>query len=191
MELSKSCLNDKVVICDLMLFVDPQNDITESFIERLKTKTNVYSVLIYCPINQLLSNVTTRNSSPGDTDRRSPISASGQYLDMYFPTTGDTDNLEEGCKVAPDNGIDPIEPAEWTDGIDALSTCEIQPYEEQERQLHIDRLRQLSQRPSSPVFIKPNIYNLVLKNLGHNFEKNTGLLFYNIFKWLEKLKPFS
>jgi len=172
---------NKTVISDLMLFESEEEDITESFINKLKAETNVFSILVYCPMRQLLRNVASRNTSPQDGEGRSPVNVFGQYLDMYFsPDVSDSDT-ETGSY----SSIEDVENTEFIEGIENLSLCPVEPYETRSKTRQIERLQTLSRRPSSPALFNSNIYDLVLKNTGNNFEKNIGLIFYELFHWLK------
>jgi len=174
---------NKIVIFDLMLFETSDDDITESFISKLKTETEVFSVLVYCPIGQLLRNVASRNTSPSDFERRSPVSVVGQYLDMYCAKT----ELPIDDLTPPASIIEEIESSELILGIQALSELEIEPSEAQSRQAHIEKMQRLAQRQSSPITVPANTYNFVVKNTG-NLATDLGPLFYKLFHWI---KPYS
>jgi len=172
---------NKTVISDLMLFESEEKDITENFINKLKAETNVFSILVYCPMRQLLRNVASRNSSPQDGESRSPVNVFGQYLEMYFSPDVSDNETEIGSY----NSIEDIESKEFIEGIQKLSSCPVDPYEIQSRENQIAKLTMLSQRPSSPALFNPNTYDLVLKNTCDKFEKNIGQVFYKLFHWLK------
>lgn len=173
-----------IVICDLVLFENKENDITESFIEKLKTITSVTPVLVYCPINQLLRNVESRNSSGASREHRSPLAIADHYLDMYF---SDPNSPSDATSRHLSELIGHADESEFKEGEQALSEFkEEDEYQKQEKQECIERLHQLSSRASSgassPVpYVKPHLYDMVFKNDGKQFEEKMGTLFFKLY----------
>lgn len=64
---------------------DLQIDQTASFVNYLELKGfQVYTILVHCPILQLVHNVSKRNMGPRGIERRSPVSVVGEYVDTYL-----------------------------------------------------------------------------------------------------------
>lgn len=178
---------ENIVVCDLVLFENKENDITESFIEKLKTITSVTPVLVYCPINQLLRNVESRNSSGESREHRSPLAIAGNYIDMYFST------LSSPTEATPSHLSELIgdtDESEFKEGEQALAEFkEEDEYQKQEKQEYMERLHQLSSQASSgassPVpYVKPHLYDMVFKNDGKKFEEKMGTLFFKLYNKL-------
>ncbi len=177
-----------IVVSDLVLFETKDNDITESFIEKLKTTTTVTPILIYCPLGQLLRNVESRNSSGESREHRSPLVIAEHYLDMYSsnPNTP-RENVQSPCPQL----IDAAEKSEFEKGEKALSEIKVQDeYDQKAQQECIEKLRNMSSRNASrdtspiPIYANTNIYDMVFKNDGQKSEEQIGLLFFRLYKKL-------
>lgn len=165
-EISKHTSKKKIVLGDLMLFENQKtHDITESFIAKLKTITNVFSVLVYCPLPQLIKNVDLRNSSDDELDQRSPSEVIGQYCEMYLSQDLQKEN----------DSYKEIDVLKEYDILKAVKTLQkAQPtHDAVERYIQI--LRNLSNKVPLPV-ITHNIYDVVMKNKKENFDKEIILL---------------
>lgn len=174
-----------IVVCDLVLFENKENDITESFIEKLKIITSVTPVLVYCPINRLLRNVESRNSSGQSREHRSPLAIADHYLDMYCSTPN---SPADATPSHLSELIDDADESEFKEGEQRLSKIqEEDAYEKQAKKECIERLQQFSSRASSgasspvPIYVKQHVYDMVFKNDGNNFEKQMGELFFKLY----------
>ena len=177
-----------IVVCDLVLFENQENDITESFIEKLKTVTSVTPILIYCPINQLLRNVESRNSSGQSREHRSPLAIADHYLNMYCSTPN---NPADVTPSRLSELIDDADESEFKESEQRLAKItEEDEYERKTKKECIERLQQLSSHASSgtsspvPIYVKPHVYDMVFKNDGNNFEKQMGELFFKLYNKL-------
>ncbi|PKN03186.1 hypothetical protein CVU75_03525 [Candidatus Dependentiae bacterium HGW-Dependentiae-1] len=184
---------NNIVISDLVLFETKETDITESFIEKLKTTTTVTPVLIYCPLGQLLRNVESRNSSGESREHRSPLIIAEHYLDMY---SSSPNTPRSGIQSAPPQLVDTADDAEFEDGEKALSQIKIQDeYDQKIQQDCRDRFRRISSRASSPgawttpIYANTNIYDMIFKNDGKKSEEQMGVLFLRLYNKL--LSPDS
>ena len=73
---------------------DLQLDQTASFIKYLKQRgLQVYSLLVHCPILQLMQNVSKRNTGTGGVECRSPVAVVGEYVDTYLSSSSPSPSL--------------------------------------------------------------------------------------------------
>lgn len=158
---------NKVVVVDLMLFVSLEYDITESFITKLKEKTNVFSVLVYCSMDQLIENIVSRSSSSDLSDRRSPDVAVDQFCEQY---------LSQSPRV---QEIDHISPSEIEQSIQTLSSS---PIKIPATDRCVEILRKLHDRSPSPVTCNPQLYGFIIKNNEKSICAGIAKIWYALLK---------
>lgn len=77
-------LDASIIICDLVLLNIDGTDITKSFVKELNSMGyNVCTILIYCPLEQFLSNIKKRNSLNLHDETRIPEYVFDQFLNLY------------------------------------------------------------------------------------------------------------
>jgi len=162
---------NNVVVADLMLFESNDYDITETFITKLKEKTNVFSVLVYCSMDQLIENIVSRSCSSDLTDRRSPDSAVDQFCEQYLSASPHV------------HVIDSISPSEIEQGIQTISSSPIRiPAADR----CVEKLRKLHDRSPSPVMCNPQLYSFIIKNNERSISAGIAKLWYALFNKIQE-----
>ncbi len=169
---------NKVVISDIMLFESNDYDITESFINKLKEKTNVFPTLVYCSMYQLVANIVSRNSSEDSLDSRSPDSAVDQFCEQF--------NLSRSVDEHDLQPIDSISPREIEMGIDMLGTSPVNASGRASRARCIQKLQRLHSTSPSPVMVMPKLYDFIIKNSGSSLEAGIAKICYALFKKIKE-----
>lgn len=177
--ITQKALEDKVVICDLILRESNDYDITECFIKKLRQVTQVFSILVYCSIARLISNVMDRNSTGCERESRSPFSTMHQYFDVYLsPIPSDSTN----------EVINTLSAEDLEDGIKKLRTLEEPkvPHGETPRETCVNRMLELQTRTPSPILWDKGLYDYVIKNGECDLPKEIGCIYYKLFSKLNQ-----
>lgn len=164
---------NKVVICDLLLYESSDYDITESFIRRLREKTNVFSTLVICSINKIVANTLHRNSSGQPFSRRSPDSVVDQYSEQLLSKSFD----ERYSQV-----VSCVTTREIEEGIELLSTSPALPSERQSREKCIRKLRELHSASPSPLRVPTDLYDFFIYNGGASLDDGIRNICWAIYR---------
>jgi len=180
--MEQACQN-KVVICDLMLFESSDYDITESFISRLREKTNVFPALVICPMDQLVANTLRRNRSDEAFSRRSPDSVVDQYSEQLLSKSFD----ERKTMI-----VGSVTPGEIQKGIDLLSTSPAFESERKSRAICIRKLRELHSTSPSPIRVPTALYDFFIYNSSSSLNEGIKNICWALFtKISETFRSFQ
>lgn len=171
----KAAQDGKLVICDSVLFSN-DCDITESFINKLKEYTDTTSILVYCSMERLLTNITSRNDSGNEGERRDPLNAVEKYLDMYLSPTPDSEEYKRA---------DYVSSPELENGIRVVKTLPIDSDKEMQRERCVRRMQVLRDSPASPIMFNSKLYDYTIKNdEGCDLENQLAPICYKLVKLL-------
>jgi len=181
--------SNNLVIVDAILqesIEGQQIDQTTSFVGFLKSRGyDVFTVLVFCPVMQLVKNVSTRNSSPNPNESRSPTEIVSEFFDAYVPSASDED--EELAQITSKPEAEEfINPKDILELLEMFSQMQVERHLIQAKMLLLKKLeKEAIRRTPSPVAINPQKYNFLFKNDSkEDFETKLSVLANVVCRWL-------